>query len=130
MQLRRLEKLGLPERSRRDSRCHLSNPCCGFFRLWATKYYITTLPATIKAPSCAYNWSYSSSDRHHWSSYNWYSLYLITGISYSTSETVVDAGQVEQERRVPFPPIAASVLIVTGGVLTVLGFRRDGNNHD
>ncbi|NBB86632.1 MAG: hypothetical protein GVY12_10520 [Bacteroidetes bacterium] len=55
---------------------------------------------------------------------------FITGISYTTTETVLDVGPLqveqEQERQVPFTPIAAGILIVVGGVLTVVGFRRDG----
>jgi len=57
---------------------------------------------------------------------------LITGISYTTSETVVDAGPLqveqEQERQIPFSPVAAGILIVVGGVLTVVGFRRSGTS--
>ena len=57
---------------------------------------------------------------------------FITGISYTTTEEVVDAGplEVEQEKEqeIPITPVASGVLIVVGGVLTVVGFRRSGTN--
>lgn len=59
---------------------------------------------------------------------------FITGISFTTTEEVVDVGPLEvereQEQEVPITPIASGVLIVIGGVLTVVGFRRKGSSGD
>lgn len=57
---------------------------------------------------------------------------FITGISFTTTEEVVDVGPLqverEEEHQVPIGPIASGVLIVVGGVLTVVGFRRSGTD--
>ncbi|NBB99912.1 MAG: DUF3185 domain-containing protein [Bacteroidetes bacterium] len=57
---------------------------------------------------------------------------FITGVSFTTTEEVVDAGPLEvereQEQEIPLSPIASGVLIVVGGVLTVVGFRRSSNS--
>lgn len=59
---------------------------------------------------------------------------FITGISFTTTEEVVDVGPLEvereQEQEVPITPIASGVLIVIGGVLTVVGFRRSRSSGD
>ena len=57
--------------------------------------------------------------------------FLVTGVSYTTSEQVIDAGPLqverEQERSLPITPIASGILVVVGGVLTVVGTqRKDG----
>lgn len=55
--------------------------------------------------------------------------FLVTGVSYTTSEEVVDVGPVqveqEQERSVPITPVASGILIVAGGVILVVGRRRE-----
>lgn len=57
---------------------------------------------------------------------------FVSGISFTTSEEVVDVGPLqverEEERTIPFTPIASGVLIVVGGVLTAVGIRRDRND--
>ncbi|MFO8097999.1 MAG: hypothetical protein R6T83_00075 [Salinibacter sp.] len=54
--------------------------------------------------------------------------FLVTGVSYTTTEEVVDMGPVqverEQERSLPMTPVASGLLVVVGGVLTVVGMRR------
>ncbi len=54
--------------------------------------------------------------------------FLVTGVSYTTTEKVVDMGPLqverEQERSVPITPVASGVLVIVGGVLTVVGTRR------
>ena len=54
--------------------------------------------------------------------------FLVTGVSYTTSEQVIDAGPLqveqEQERSLPITPIASGILVVVGGVLTVVGTQR------
>lgn len=54
--------------------------------------------------------------------------FLVTGVSYTTSEEVIDVGPLqverEQERSLPITPVASGVLIVVGGVLMVVGTRR------
>ncbi len=54
---------------------------------------------------------------------------FISGIAFTTTEEVVDAGPLqverEEEHRIPVGPVASGVLIVVGGVLTVVGFRRE-----
>lgn len=51
--------------------------------------------------------------------------FLVTGVSYTTSEKVVDVGplQVEQEeeRSVPITPVASGILMLAGGVVVVVG---------
>lgn len=57
---------------------------------------------------------------------------FITGISFTTTEEVVDVGPLqverEEEQETPVTPIASGVLIMVGGVLTVVGFRRSGTS--
>ena len=57
---------------------------------------------------------------------------FVSGNSFTTSEEVVDVGPLqverEEERTIPFTPIASGVLIVVGGVLTAVGIRRDRND--
>lgn len=57
---------------------------------------------------------------------------FITGISFTTTEEVVDVGPLqveqEQEQEIPLTPVASGALIVVGGVLTVVGFRRSSTN--
>ena len=54
--------------------------------------------------------------------------FLVTGVSYTTTEKVIDMGPLqverEEERSVPITPVASGVLVVVGGVLTVVGMRR------
>lgn len=54
--------------------------------------------------------------------------FLVTGVSYTTTEEVVDMGPVqverEQERSLPMTPVASGLLVVVGGGLTVVGMRR------
>ena len=54
--------------------------------------------------------------------------FLVTGVSYTTSEQVVDAGPLqverEQERSLPITPVASGILVVVSGVLTVVGTQQ------
>jgi len=54
--------------------------------------------------------------------------FLVTGVSYTTSEQVIDAGPLqverEQERSLPITPVASGILVVVGGVLTVVGTQQ------
>lgn len=54
--------------------------------------------------------------------------FLITGISYTTTEQIIDMGPLqveqEQERSLPITPVAAGILVVVGGALTVVGVQR------
>lgn len=56
--------------------------------------------------------------------------FLVTGVSYTTSEQVIDVGPLqverEEERSLPITPVASGILIVVGGVVTVVG--RQGEN--
>ena len=55
--------------------------------------------------------------------------FLISDVSFSTTEKVMDVGPLEvereKERSLPITPIASGVLIVVGGVVTVMGVRRN-----
>lgn len=55
--------------------------------------------------------------------------FLVTGVSYTTSEKVVDMGPLqverEQERSVPITPVASGILVLVGGALTAVGTRRE-----
>lgn len=55
--------------------------------------------------------------------------FLITGVSYTTTEQVIDMGPLqverEQERWVPITPVASGLLILVGGALTMVGIRRN-----
>lgn len=50
------------------------------------------------------------------------------GFSFTEEETVVDVGpievQEEQERRVPFGPVASGVAVIAGIALVIVGGRR------
>lgn len=50
------------------------------------------------------------------------------GISYTTDETVLDAGpvkaEVTREKSIPLPPIIGAVVLAGGLVLLVLGARK------
>lgn len=54
--------------------------------------------------------------------------FLFAGVSYTTSEEVLDVGPIqverEKERTLPITPVASGMLVVVGGVLTVVGMRR------
>lgn len=54
---------------------------------------------------------------------------LFTGVSYTTSENVLDVGPLqverEKERSLPITPVASGILIVVGGALTVVGMQRE-----
>lgn len=55
--------------------------------------------------------------------------FLFTGIWYTTTEKVIDAGPLEvertQERSLPITPLASGILVVVGGALTVVGTQRE-----
>ena len=55
--------------------------------------------------------------------------FLVTGVSYTTSEQVIDVGPLqverEEERSLPITPLASGILVVVGGVLTMVGMRRE-----
>jgi hypothetical protein len=55
--------------------------------------------------------------------------FLVTGVSYTTSEQVIDVGPLqverEEERTLPITPVASGILVVVGGVLTMVGMRRE-----
>lgn len=55
--------------------------------------------------------------------------FLVTGGSYTTSEEVLDVGPLqlerEEERSLPITPLASGILVVAGGVVTVLGMRQE-----
>ena len=54
--------------------------------------------------------------------------FLISDVSFSTTEEVADIGPLEvereKERSLPVTPMASGTLIVIGGVVTVMGIRR------
>lgn len=54
--------------------------------------------------------------------------FLINGVSYTTTEKVIDMGPLQVEREeessLPITPIASGALVVVGGVLVVVGTRR------
>ena len=54
--------------------------------------------------------------------------FLVTGVSYTTSEEVIDVGPLqverEQERSLPMTPVASGILVLAGGVLMVVGARQ------
>ncbi|HHP7239144.1 MAG TPA: hypothetical protein ACFCU0_12010 [Longibacter sp.] len=56
--------------------------------------------------------------------------FLLSSVSFSTQETVVDAGPVEvekeEEQSIPVPSYAAGALVVVGGVLIVVDWQRNG----
>lgn len=55
--------------------------------------------------------------------------FVVTGISFTTEETVVDVGPLEveqeKERSVPFTPLAAGGAVAVGIGLVVAGTRRE-----
>lgn len=55
--------------------------------------------------------------------------FLVAGISYTTTEQVIDVGPLqverEQERSLPITPLASGLLVLAGGALTVVGMRRE-----
>lgn len=55
--------------------------------------------------------------------------FLIGDVSFSTTEEVADIGPLEvereKERSLPVTPVASGTLIVIGGVVTVMGIRRN-----
>ena len=55
--------------------------------------------------------------------------FLIGDVSFSTTEEVADIGPLEvereKERSLPVTPMASGTLIVIGGVVTVMGIRRN-----
>ena len=55
--------------------------------------------------------------------------FLISDVSFSTTEEVADIGPLEvereKERSLPVTPMASGTLIVIGGVVTVMGIRRN-----
>lgn len=57
--------------------------------------------------------------------------FLVTGVSYTTTEKVVDMGPLqverEQERSLPITPVASGILVVVGGALVVVGMRRESS---
>ncbi|PEN07885.1 DUF3185 domain-containing protein [Longimonas halophila] len=57
--------------------------------------------------------------------------FLISDVSFSTTEEVADIGPLEvereKERSLPITPVASGALIVIGGVVTVMGIRRTRN---
>ena len=50
------------------------------------------------------------------------------GITYTTSEKVVDLGplkvEAKQEKTIPLPPVAGAAALVVGVILVVVGSRR------
>jgi len=54
--------------------------------------------------------------------------FLISDVSFTTTEKVVDVGPLEvereEERSLPITPIASGALIVIGGGITVMGMRQ------
>jgi uncharacterized membrane protein HdeD (DUF308 family) len=57
--------------------------------------------------------------------------FLISDVSFSTTEEVADIGPLEvereKERSLPVTPVASGALVVIGGVVTVMGIRRNRN---
>ncbi|MFP4228506.1 MAG: DUF3185 domain-containing protein [Salinivenus sp.] len=55
--------------------------------------------------------------------------FLVTGVSYTTTEQVVDMGPLqverEEERSLPITPVGSGILVLVGGVLTVVSMRRN-----
>lgn len=56
-------------------------------------------------------------------------MFLITGISYTTEETVIDAGPLEvtaeEEERLNWPPYAGGVAVIAGIILVVAGRKNN-----
>ncbi|HSI76360.1 MAG TPA: hypothetical protein VK957_10705 [Lunatimonas sp.] len=55
-------------------------------------------------------------------------MFIITGISYTTQETVIDAGPIEisaeKEKQVNWPPYAGGAALVAGIALVALSKKR------
>ncbi|MFO7823481.1 MAG: hypothetical protein R6V72_06040 [Cyclobacterium sp.] len=55
-------------------------------------------------------------------------MFLITGISYTTEETVIDAGPIEvnaeSEESVNWPPYAGGIAVIAGFVLLAVGRKK------
>jgi len=55
--------------------------------------------------------------------------FLVTGVSYTTTENVVDMGPLqverEQERSLPITPVASGILVVVGVALIVVEMRQE-----
>jgi hypothetical protein len=55
-------------------------------------------------------------------------MFIITGISYTTQETVIDAGPIEisaeKENQINWPPYAGGAALISGLVLVALSRKR------
>ncbi|MBD3630753.1 MULTISPECIES: hypothetical protein [Cyclobacterium] len=55
-------------------------------------------------------------------------MFLITGISYTTEETVIDAGPLEvnaeSEESINWPPYAGGIAVIAGFVLLAVGKKK------
>jgi len=55
-------------------------------------------------------------------------MFIITGISYTTEETVIDAGPIEinaeKENQINWPPYAGGAAVISGLVLVALSRKR------
>ncbi|SHN32292.1 hypothetical protein SAMN04488057_12023 [Cyclobacterium lianum] len=55
-------------------------------------------------------------------------MFLVTGISYTTEETVIDAGPIEvnaeSEESVNWPPYAGGIAVIAGFVLLAVGRKK------
>jgi len=55
-------------------------------------------------------------------------MFIITGITYTTQETVIDAGPIEisaeKENQINWPPYAGGAALVAGLVLVALSRKR------
>lgn len=55
-------------------------------------------------------------------------MFVVTGISYTTEETVIDAGPIEvsadKEKEINWPPYAGATALVAGLALVVLSKKK------
>ena len=55
-------------------------------------------------------------------------MFLITGISYTTEETLIDAGPLQlsadKEQSIAWPPYAGGIAVIAGFVLLVVGKKK------
>lgn len=55
-------------------------------------------------------------------------MFIITGISYTTEETIIDAGPIEinaeKENQINWPPYAGGAAVISGLVLVALSRKR------
>ncbi|WP_375586380.1 hypothetical protein [Cyclobacterium xiamenense] len=55
-------------------------------------------------------------------------MFLVTGISYTTEETVIDAGPIEinaeNEESLNWPPYAGGIAVIAGFVLLAVGNKK------